>query len=226
MLNSVENIKEFINYLPNLIIYVAPGYIIICIISFIIQRKQLRDKGAFFQYIVFSYVIKIITEVFLENKITNKTNLMFAIISVSIISGVCIGIFIKSNKFNKFLKILKINLTIYSNIFDDIDDKEYGVLMRFHLEDGKNIYEGLLRKYENTNNFDDIHIMLSEYIKYKNQDDDTTKVIDDFSNDPTAWIVLRAKDIKSIEVFYDKRSEIVEKEEVPQVNEVEESSEN
>ncbi len=82
--------------------------------------------------------------------------------------------------------------------------------MRVHLTD-EVIYEGRLRKYENANNFDDIHIMLSEYIKYKNQCDDSIKVIDDLSSDNTAWVVLRAKDIKAIEVFYDERSENTEK---------------
>jgi hypothetical protein len=95
--------------------------------------------------------------------------------------------------------------------------------MRLHLTDGEIIYDGKLRKYENTNNFDDIHIMLSEYIKYKNQLDDSVKVIDDFSEDNTAWVVLRAKDIKVIEVFYDERSENVEKKFVLQNKEIEES---
>lgn len=224
MVDNVDNIKKLIDYLPNLIIYIVPGYITIRIINLIIQRKQLRDKVDFFNYIVCSYIIKSTTE-FIFKIYVNQINYIFFMIIASVIIGILIGVFIKSDLFNKCLKCLKINLTIHSNVFDDIDDKKYGVIMRLHLQDGENIYEGLLRKYENANNFDDIHIMLSEYIKYKNQDDNTTKVIDDFSDDPTAWIILRAKDIKIIEVFYDLRSEIIKKEEDLERSNIEESSE-
>ncbi|MHB9937922.1 hypothetical protein CF098_07820 [Clostridium sporogenes] len=209
MIDNIDNIKKLIDYLPNLIIYIVPGYITICIISFIIQRKQSRDKVDFFNYIVCSYIIKSITE-FVFKKWINETNNIFIIVIVSIVSGIILGLFIKSDKFNKILKSSRINLTIYSNIFDDIDDKKYGEFMRVHLTD-EVIYEGRMRKYEHANNFDDIHIMLSEYIKYKNQCDDSIKVIDDLSSDNTAWVVLRAKDIKAIEVFYDERSENTEK---------------
>ncbi|NFG96842.1 hypothetical protein FDC49_10460 [Clostridium sporogenes] len=209
MIDNIDNIKKLIDYLPSLIIYIVPGYITICIISFIIQRKQSRDKVDFFNYIVCSYIIKGITE-FVFKKWINETNSIFIIVIISIVSGIILGLFIKSDKFNKILKFLRINLTIHSNIFDDIDDKKYGEFMRVHLTD-EVIYEGRMRKYENANNFDDIHIMLSEYIKYKNQCDDSIKVIDDLSSDNTAWVVLRAKDIKAIEVFYDERSENTEK---------------
>ncbi|NFD54668.1 hypothetical protein EXN53_03060 [Clostridium botulinum] len=209
MIDNIDNIKKLIDYLPSLIIYIVPGYITICIISFIIQRKQSRDKVDFFNYIVCSYIIKGITE-FVFKKWINETNSIFIIVIISIVSGIILGLVIKSDKFNKILKSSRINLTIHSNIFDDIDDKKYGEFMRVHLTD-EVIYEGRMRKYEHSNNFDDIHIMLSEYIKYKNQCDDSIKVIDDLSSDNTAWVVLRAKDIKAIEVFYDERSENTEK---------------
>lgn len=187
---EAENVIKIIEVLPELIIYIVPGYIVIWMKSFILSHKQKETNDIFIKSIVLSYLLTLIS----HNKLV--------LIILSIIIGYCLGRFLSSDKCSIILKGLGVNKTFHACIWEDISDLEYGMWINIYLPNELIIYQGKLRKYEEKEVGQDRFIVLSNYITF---DYDSIE-LENCRNKDNRMVMVNTKNISRIELYYHQDS--------------------
>lgn len=207
---DITNFQQLINELPNILMYICPGYITLWIHNSIIARNLKQSNYLIVEAVVISYLY-----ILVANKICslfvplNKEVVTFII---SIICGLSLRKIIVSKIFVKLTDSLGIESTSHNDIIDRIRD-ENGTWLRVYLDDQLVMYEGYLR-YDRMDLEDERVIALSGYVKFKILDkvklvEETNiptelEIIEDYTGDNSKWIALKYELITRLEVIYNR----------------------
>ena len=171
---SPEDIKKLIDLLPDIFMYIVPGYIFIKVHNYIVNSKTKEIKNYIMEYIITSFIINIIFEYILKAiNILCKTNYdmkrsgdkLIICIATIFISYIVSMIFI-SEWWTGLMNKIGINRSNSSNILSEINDTQYGTYIRAFLSNEKIIYDGYLIKFHCDKSYSDSFFILQNYIVY------------------------------------------------------------
>lgn len=206
-------IREFVEIIPLIFIYIVPGYIFLCTFKFVVNTKAKDMSKKIMECIVLSYIIvslsKFILSLRYEEVVIYIPEVIICILTSSLILGYCSAKLIKSNKFKKMLKKLGINRSIEINVIDDLFNFKNAIWARVYLNNEKLVYFGQIRGYDKKDKYDDGFIVLSNFEVYKYGKNDLYE--NDFyvKGEDTRFAMLKIINISRIEAIYDKDSEFI-----------------
>lgn len=191
--------KELIELIPQIIVHVAPGYILYSILNYQIRSRDSEYKHVIFNSVIISFGINSILGLFVDR----SSDIFFIL---SIIIGVVIAmILISLVETNKLANIL-IKLNIYksarNDLISDIVDSKLGMWIYVYIENEQVIYLGKLAKYEDGTRNNHRYVVLSEYSCY-NYDGDNISENDD---DKTKCVLINIATVTRIELVYNENS--------------------
>ena len=193
------NIKELIDILPQIIIYIVTGYVFMKTYHFVALKQNSDDiEHILTGSLVIGYIYYKIANMI---PITISDEVDNALI---VLSALCLGylfaILFRQKKIILYiLDFLKIRDTGNIYLWDDLMDNKYP--MKAFISYGDKIYEGMIHNFESYSN--NPHIVLASYVIKDNQGN----IIEDFSEDETKVIVLNTEDSQSVCLEYDYNSD-------------------
>lgn len=208
-----EEIKTLISILPNLFVYIAPGYLFFKSFNFVLDWKEKNFTNNIFEYLIMSYVLYSIQEFLLglhySLVLMNLPQVIVSLIIISIVSGYIFGKFIKSKKFKKLREFLGVKRTINNNIFNDVIDKVDGTWARIYLKDEKVVYYGAVVLFDKKDKFDEGVIVLNKYYVYKYGE---SNLLDDTlpsEEKRNYFVTIKISEVSRIETIYDENCAFV-----------------
>lgn len=210
---NAEEISKLINVLPNIIIYIVPGFIFIQTYNYILNLKGKELKNSLLDYILSSFLIITLIQ-FIYHKLNysfdiyGNTNKVIICI-ISLFSSYFTTMFLKSEIWIFFMKFICVNRSNSSNIFNDIIDHEYGTWVRVYLTSEKIIYDGAFIKFEYKGSYQDSFVILADYKTYRYGE---SHIDDDWFQEQSSelqHVAIKVSDINRIEATYSERSKKV-----------------
>lgn len=196
------DINTIINILPEIIIYVVPGFLFLSVHNFICAKQKEETNNLLIKSIVISYIfINIMKFIELVFKYKFEDDL-FSLITIllSILSSYYISRLYNSNVFDKILALLIINKSVHDDIWNDIIDVKHGMYMEVYLPNEKVSYYGQFRNSESKK--DNKYIVISNY----ELKDYNGNIICDFEHDYSKCVMINTKDISRFEICYNIES--------------------
>lgn len=204
---TVSEIQELINFLPELLIYLCPGYLTLWVYNAVIARSIKESKHMLGKAIILSYIYLKGVE-WLKGYVPSL-DINVTIIIIAIVFGIWTDKFIKSNFYQQILCMLNISASTDIDIIDKIRTPN-GVWVKVYLDSIHRVYEGALI-YDIMDPEVERHIILCSYLKYKilestvavDADNDIfteLELIENFRDDQAKRIVLKYDSITRIEV--------------------------
>lgn len=204
---DLTQLQSIIDMLPQVLIYVCPGYITLWIYNAVISRKVKESNHMVAKAIIISYLyLEIIKQI---KRIIPNLDENITLFILTIVTGVCVDKVLKSEWYSRILYVLNISASTDTDIIDKIRTPQ-GVWVKVYLDDLHRAYEGCLT-YDIMDPEVERHLILSSYLKYKISDDPKIldeeagtftelEIIEDNSNDLSSQIVLKYDSITRIEV--------------------------
>lgn len=194
---TIDEIIKLINYLPNIIIYIYPGYITIYTYYFF-RAKTLKDsKIILFKSFLISYIyISMCSFIPVQNAIA--VNLGYIILAV-FVAYISYRIVI-SERILKIFKHFKIYTTYYGNEVEALAGAQNGAWLIVYLKDENIAVEGSLG-YKELEEGKDRFIMLEAYSKYSvGKDNKLSKIpIVTYKGNYNESFCIRYENIRHIE---------------------------
>ncbi len=188
-------IIEIINYLPQYIKYIYPGYIVIYSYYFL-RGKTLKDtKGTILKAIILSYIMVSSLE-----KISFSSQLQenFWLLIASLLLAYFAHLLIHSENLSDAFECLGIETTFYNNEIEALQGLNEGVWLVIYLKDDAIVYEGYLH-YKEMEEGKRQYISLSGYRKYLYEKGKKEKCIEDFAGKNSEEVVIFYDGIQRIE---------------------------
>ena len=200
-------IQAIIDVLPQVLIYVCPGYITLWVYNAVIARKVKETKHMIGKAIVISYLYLEIIR-YVKNVIPGL-NENITLFVLTIATGICVDKVLKSQWYSRILYVLNISASTDTDVIDKISTPQ-GVWVKVYLDDLHRAYEGCLT-YDIMDPEVERHLILSSYLKYKILEEPKIldeeagtftelEIIEDNLNDVSKQIVLKYDSITRIEV--------------------------
>ncbi len=197
---NIGQIQAIINVLPGIVIYVVPGYIFLWVYTFTFSKDIENDKHAITKSVIISFFfITLFRAVGIDSFLSPMV--ICALIVIPAVSGYLFTRILTSKPVCYFIRLIGINKSFYSDIWNDIVDFKYGQWLRVYLPEERVVYLGRLKRYEETVT-DKTLIVLSNFASY----DYKGEVMDDHKKSPEKIVIINTKDVSRIELYYDKRS--------------------
>lgn len=215
--------EEFVALIPEVLLYIVPGFIVLKIIEAFTPRKKLAQLETVLWSLFYSFLITLATAVVLWSyrriclcikiegiEIKKGDNIYLAIsLGLSLLSGFIITKFSNSVVGEFFTKIFNRNLSTGEDVwFKSLQAKE-GAWATVYLKNGL-IYTGIVSKY--TANPDDekklillknFRLMVRKKAPYTARKKQAfCTVIDDKTNEESARVLLKYDDIIAIELVH------------------------
>lgn len=198
----IDWITGLIDKIPDILLYIVPGYISVSIFNFILFKDKRNDENSQVNFILLksisiSYIFKLFFDKIITSTCLSKysiDNFLYAIILVmtsSLVSYTAALIF-RTISFNKFLLKIGIHRTVNSDIWIDIISN--GCWLRVFSKNEQKSYLGQCRFHE-SHKSEPIVVLTNYQIL-----NEYAEAICDYSNDDTRKIVLNLKDFERVEV--------------------------
>ena len=111
---------QFIQILPTIFSYLAPGYVFVAILGYITGRDgKVELKHVVFRSIVGSFIVKTVFDLIFRLPVGQLWNTVI-LIAVSAILAYAFGIFFHSPIYDKVRMFLKIERTFNKGVWEDI----------------------------------------------------------------------------------------------------------
>jgi len=191
-------LKELIDILPQIIIYIVLGYSFIRTYKFVRIIEQSKEAES----ILTSSLVTGFALICLFKLVPSTGNKLIDNIAMIISSsalGYLAGLIVNSGAFGSMCRFFKIKQTPNSTIWRDIEDSHCGVFVRLENYETKTVFVGLYVLGEAYERFP--IIQLSGYQKSVDNE-----IESDFKDQPQRTIVLDTSKFDEISVFYDTRS--------------------
>lgn len=197
------NIKEFVAYLPEILIYIVSGFLFIKVFYFI----NYKNTDTNITYILVSsisigFIIKYSFDLINIKKYLNVQLYYLILCAISVVMSFIVSFIYNSQMYANILKWFKVNRTINKDIWDDIIDKKYPTFVKMQMKSDKNYYYGQVKLVEENNK--NPYIVLFEYQCFNSEG----VLLADYSNDGTYQILLDTKEAISIELIYNDESDL------------------
>lgn len=196
-----DNIQEYIELFPEIIIFLYPGYILIYTYLFM-QAKTINDsKQILIKSIVLSFICVKISELQFINYFINnnaiKKNIALIIIAL-FISYLSYRI-VNSQCVLCLYRKIRINTTYFGSDIEALLNNDKGMWIRVYLRDNKYMYEGSLG-YKDLDSNSIRYIQLTGYKKYKiDKKGYFCKPILNYEGNINEVVTIRYNDILTVE---------------------------
>lgn len=210
---NIDDVVKLINILPNIVIYVAPGFIFIQVFNYIMDIRGKDLKNSIMEYILSSYIIIAIIK-FICNKFHYEVNIyentiQVTICVITILLSYIIAILLKSQIWTTFMRFIIVNKSNSTNIFHDIIDSNLGTWVRVYIPSEKLIYDGAFIKFDYKGSYQDSFIVLSNYCTYRYGDGNIDEDILNDNPSPLEHVAIKVSEISRIEATYAAKSKKV-----------------
>ena len=190
-------IKELLDILPQIVVYVAVGFIFLKTFHFVALRQNSMDIDHIltaslvvgFIYCNVAYMIPFSISYEIDH---------IGIIVSSLFFGYFAGRLARSKVWLRILDFFKIYDSFNMYYWDDLMPEDSTMKVYVHMNE--KIYEGMVHTYESYSNSP--HIVLASFIVK----DNNNNVLEDFSDDCTKVIILDASQAESVYVEYSEKS--------------------
>lgn len=194
-----DNIKDLIEILPQIIIYIVIGYTFNKTYHLVALKQNSTDidhilTSSLVIGVIYYKIVNLIP-IHVSNDIDN-----IMIIISSLISAYLLARIFTSKYWISIFDLLKIRDTGNTYYWDDLMDNNYPMKIKVTYDNF--LYEGMLHNFQSYSN--EPHIVLASYI-VKNEYGD---ILDDFTNNDTKLIVLDTAKANNVEIIYANKSEI------------------
>lgn len=196
-------IDTLITRIPDILAYIVPGYIYLYIFYFVSLNDINKCNNTIIKSVVSSYIFILLDKLICTVlSIHYDSPNIFRIIVYALMIAYIIGLIFKSKRFNKFLRIIKINRTTNTNIWDDIHEK--GMYLWVIPEKGEHSYLGQ-SEFCGEGNMSNL-IVLTRYQELTLEG----KVLHDYSKIESRKIMIDTTKCSRIELFYKEKMTIAE----------------
>lgn len=197
---DISWITEFINQLPELMLYLVQGTIFVSLYDFILFKNRERKTSFYFiKIIVISYILKIGFDFIFPQIDQTSALYIIGLCLFSALLSYLIALCFKTEWFKAVMRKIKISRTLFDNIWDDVIEDNTWV--RVFEKDTNRVYMGL---YKYGENFQREPIIV--LYRWQVQDADSGEVLFDYSNDYSRRIMLNMKDFQKVEIIYSRKS--------------------
>lgn len=193
----VEEIIQLIEYLPNVIRYVYPGYITIYTYYFFRAKSLKEGKATLFKSCIISYIyISMCSFIPISNVFI--ANIGYILLSLLVAYGAYL--IVESEWILKFYKFIGVYTTYYDNQIEALAGTQKGAWLKVYLRDGNIAAEGSLGDKE-LEVGKERYITLEAYTKYFVRIDQgiTEIAVENYRGNYEEKITIRYDDIKYIE---------------------------
>lgn len=200
------DLSDLFEILPDIILYVATGYLFILFFSFISLRKKMEDiNGIFCSSLAIGFIIKAILCAIVKIRFSYYINIV-GLLVFSIILGAAFGYFINSKLCNRILKKLHVNRSVNESIWHDIMDIDKKTMwIRAVSREREQVIVGILVMVEEFERFP--QLLLQQYQVFDLEGD----LIEDYTANANQQILIKTEDFESIDIVYDLKSSQYEK---------------
>lgn len=207
-------ITEFVNKLPELMLYLIQGSIFVALYNFILFKdKKIKESINLIKIVVISYILKSIFDVLFPWLLIGSPIYIVWLCLFGALCAYLIAIVLKTQAFNRLLLKLKIKRTISDNIWNDVIRPN--TWLRVYEKDTKYAYIGVFAYSEN---FEREPIIVLK--RWQKQNFETGKIIMDFSKEQNQLIMLNTKNFEKIEIVYAEDVNSENKIPVPEVKSI------
>lgn len=200
--------EDILILLEKYFVYIYPGFISYFVLYFAKAKKLEKNHTTFISCLVVSYVYIIIYKFFRKIPVEEFNNIDYIVLFLLALVLPLIWNYVSRCKwFENFLRFIGVNTTIEENVWDYIryraKDKNEGLSLKVFLDDIGIMYEGDLRYHESDSNKEQ-SICLSRYRRYK-KTEEKYEVTHNYENDASRWVMIKASDIKRVEIKYESK---------------------
>lgn len=199
----MKDVLELINNIQLVLQYIAPGYLSLLILYFILNKKiDIKSKfisGCLISYILISIVNFLRVKVEYLNHLPNNAfiNSIIALF-IGIIFFTLFGTITKTTFIRK-LTVFFYQRTINDNIWQDVFDYKNGSNLKIYIKDKDYYIIGHLKNHEI--NTEDSWFAISAFGKYNIEDNTKYNGEEPFLENHNIVYLVRLSDIEHIEVF-------------------------
>lgn len=198
-----KDVKEIVDFLPQLVFYFIPGAIFISIFNFIVNKKQADYKYFIFKSLIVSYVLNEMSNTvyswLLNVDISNKLQIFTLVLSV--ILSYLVSILYRSRTYNNLLKFMKIYRNVKTNFWNDVFDYKNGNYLAVYLKDEKLTYYGKMLKHDETH--EKCFVMLKDYTVFDDEGNEIAR-----KNDNHDRVILFLDEASRVEIKYDPNAKL------------------
>lgn len=210
--------SSLIKIIPDLFMYVIPGYIALHIRKIYRQERSHKEKHTILISIVYSFLIDKILFVILnfiewiyefilkcnsticnQLNISDEWNIVLKLV-LSFLFGFVITIYPDTRFSKKIANLFHSNTEPYSTVWNYALNSPKGAWARIFLHDENICYTGTLLKYTCDPDQELREIYLGKFTSFRIIDN---QIIENNSENDNAYVLINTKDIKRIEIFKD-----------------------
>lgn len=195
------DLKNLLEILPDIVLYIASGYLFIFIFCFISLRKKLNDiQGVFIISLVVGFILKTVVCAVIPVRFGFYVNTVGFLIICAFLGGIA-GYTVESSWFRKILTKLRISRSVHENIWHDIIDVEGNTMwIRAVSREKEQVIIGILVLVEEFQRYP--LLVLQQYRVY----DLEGKLIEDYIQNANHQIIIKSEYYDTIDVVYDEES--------------------
>ena len=198
--------KDLIDLLPIIILYIASGFIFLQVFNFV---AAIRPSGSFehlfIKSLITGFVICTIGNI-IPIRTANQYVDIAILLAICVLAGLLFGKVYISPCFDKGLENLGIRRTVNPYIWKDIVDIKNGVWVYVEYRSEDRAYLGALNSYEEFERHPQIVLERYDERVLSTSEKDTSHV-----NDPTRCILLDTSKADIVEIFYTDNSPKIER---------------
>ncbi|MFW6030184.1 MAG: hypothetical protein ACOCRO_08020 [Halanaerobiales bacterium] len=191
---SIEQIKNIIELIPTILLYIAPGYITLWLLGLLYSRDLENDKNLILKSLILSYIYITIVRwltvdpiVFFQGKVV-----------VFIIAIITAYITYHLSNQNCLMDVIGLKRTLHTDLFHDLVNINDGPWLIVYLNSDKIIYKGRLVYFRKIDEKEkQFYVVLSNYTSMSYDGN----VIDNYEDQEDSIVILNTKESNIIEMF-------------------------
>lgn len=203
------DLNDLFEILPDIILYIAAGYLFILTFSFISLRKKVDDiNGVFCVSLSIGFALKAILCAAVKIRFSYYVNIV-GFLAFSAVLGCVVGRVLDCKWLKKILKKMQIHRSINENLWHDIIDIDKKTMwIRAVSWERNQVIVGILVMVEEFQRYP--QLVLQQYQIF----DLEGKLTEDYIERPNQHILIRSENFDTIDIVYDIASSHYEKIEI------------
>lgn len=209
------DLNDLFEILPDIVLYIASGYLFILTFSFISLRQKMKDiNGIFCASLAVGFILKMVLCAIVKIRFGYYINVVaFLIFSMAV--GAFLGLFIKSKFCRNILKKINVNRSVNENMWHDIIDSDKRTMwVRVVDWEKERVIVGILVLVEEFQR--EPQILLQQYQVF----DLEGNMIEDYIDYPNQRILIKTERFDNIDIVYDVESTHFDKIEIEEDEDV------
>lgn len=200
-------IEEILILLEKYFVYIYPGFISVSVLCFAKAKKFKKNEIMFITSIVISYIYVVVYKLVRGKEVEAFNNTDYVILFfLAIILPLVWNRISQTEWFEVVLRLMRVNTSVEECVWDYIryraKKENEGIAVKVFLDELGIMYEGGLRYHESDSEKEQT-ICLSGYRRYIKVNG-KYEVTNNYENDASRWVMLKANDVKRVEIMYEE----------------------